>query len=65
MATTYKDAIKEKCLDCCCDQYNEVKLCSVVNCPLYPFRLGKNPFSKRKGNPEALKKHRENTQGNV
>lgn len=40
-------AIKAKCLDCCCEQINEVKLCPVVDCPLYPFRFGKNPFSKR------------------
>jgi len=23
-----------------------VRLCSIVNCPLYPFRMGKNPFLK-------------------
>lgn len=37
-------AIRAKCLDCCCDQREEVKLCQVKGCPLYPFRMGKNPF---------------------
>lgn len=41
-------AIKEKCLDCCCWQRNEVKLCTVVNCSLHPFRFGKNPFRQKK-----------------
>lgn len=36
-------AIRAKCLDCCCGQYKEVKLCPCSDCPLYPFRLGRNP----------------------
>jgi len=39
-------AIRAKCLDCCCDQANEVKLCPATRCPLHPFRLGKNPNIK-------------------
>jgi hypothetical protein len=39
-------AIRAKCLDCCCDQANEVKLCTAIRCPLWPFRLGKNPNIK-------------------
>lgn len=40
-------AIKAKCMDCCCFQYAEVKNCEAFNCPLYDFRLGKNPHIKR------------------
>ena len=40
-------AIKEKCLDCCCGQREEVKMCPVKTCPLHDFRLGKNPNRKR------------------
>ena len=36
-------AIRAKCLDCCCGQSNEVKLCPCTDCPLYPYRFGKNP----------------------
>ena len=39
-------AIRAHCLDCCCGQQNEVKLCTCTDCALYPFRLGKNPFRK-------------------
>lgn len=39
-------AIRAKCLDCCCGQANEVKLCTAIRCPLHPFRLGKNPNIK-------------------
>ena len=40
-------AIRQKCLDCCCGNSNEVKLCPVRDCPLYVYRDGHNP--KRKG----------------
>ena len=36
-------AIRAKCLDCCCGQRDEVKLCPAKDCPLWPFRMGKNP----------------------
>ena len=36
-------AIRAKCLDCCCDQREEVKLCPAKTCPLWRFRMGKNP----------------------
>lgn len=48
-------AIRAKCLDCCCSQINEVKLCPSQDCPLHPFRFGKNPFRKaREYSPEQL-----------
>lgn len=40
-------AIRAKCLDCCCGQYGEVKSCTCIDCPLYNFRLGKNPNRKK------------------
>lgn len=40
-------AIRLKCLDCCCGSANEVKLCTCADCPLYDFRLGKNPNIRR------------------
>lgn len=39
-------AIRAKCLDCCCGQQREVALCPCSDCPLYPFRMGKNPNFK-------------------
>jgi hypothetical protein len=48
------DVIREKCLDCCCCQSSEVDRCTAVGCSLWPYRFGTNPFSNRKGNPEAL-----------
>ena len=41
-------AIREKCLDCCCYQKNEVKLCTETTCALYPFRMGKNPYRTKR-----------------
>lgn len=40
-------AIRLKCLGCCCGSSNEVKLCTLDRCPLYPFRDGHNPFIEK------------------
>lgn len=40
-------AIRAKCLDCSGDSSNEVKLCPIPECWLFPFRFGKNPYSTR------------------
>lgn len=61
-------AIRLKCLDCSGGSSGEVEKCPITNCPLYPFRFGKNPFrTKRELTEEQkeillekLKKGREN-----
>lgn len=66
MANTPLKAIHEKCIDCCCGQVNEVKLCPATSCPLHEFRFGRNPYNKRtltdeqrQAAAERLKKARE------
>ena len=49
-------AIRVKCLDCCCGQAHEVKLCPCSDCSLYPFRFGNNPNRTGIGNAKNLKK---------
>ncbi len=39
-------AIRAKCLDCAFNEA-EVRKCVQYSCPLWPFRMGKNPFHKR------------------
>lgn len=55
-------AIREKCLDCCCGQAQEVKLCEIRDCALHPFRFGKDPTAKKTGesplDPETLQRLR-------
>lgn len=46
------EAIRQKCLDCSGQQPGEVKLCETVSCPLWPFRAGRHPYT-RKGLLEA------------
>jgi hypothetical protein len=41
-------AIRAKCLDCCNEQPSEVRICHITHCSLWPFRMGKNPFHKRR-----------------
>lgn len=36
---TQRSAIRLKCLDCCGNQRNEVRLCEAYHCPLWPYRL--------------------------
>ena len=39
-------AIRAKCLDCSGGSRYEVEQCVITDCPLYPYRLGKNPNRK-------------------
>ena len=43
-------AIRAKCIDCNgAEDYNHrIKECELKDCPLYPFRMGTNPFRTRK-----------------
>lgn len=49
-------AIHLKCYDCSAYNINEIKECPVKECPLYPFRQGKNPFRKRELTDEQRQK---------
>jgi hypothetical protein len=40
-------AIRAKCIDCSNYDRTEVRKCIAANCPLWPFRMGKNPFDSR------------------
>lgn len=41
-------AIKAYCLNCVGGQRAEVDLCPCVNCELYAFRTGVNPYRKKR-----------------
>lgn len=47
--------IREKCMDCCVGQPSEVRLCHLTECPLWPYRMGKNPFHGRTMTDEQKK----------
>ena len=55
MELTPLKAIKEKCLDCCCGDRNEVKKCTAEGCPLHFYRFGKNPNRKMNYTDEQRK----------
>lgn len=47
---TRQKAIRQKCLDCSNYQPKEVRLCPVLECPLWRYRLGyedKNSLKKQ------------------
>ena len=59
-------AIRLKCLDCVCNNPNEVKLCPCEDCPLFPYRLGTNPFiQKREYTEEQRQQARERLKQNL
>lgn len=50
-------AIREKCKDCTCGMLDEIRHCPIPDCPLFPFRMGKNPYrTKRRLSAEEKEK---------
>lgn len=49
-------AIRAKCLDCSAGSALEVKVCAVPNCPLFTYRLGKNPNRPKREMTEEQRK---------
>lgn len=50
-------SIRKKCIDCSGGSLKEVRDCDIDDCPLYPFRMGKNPNRRScKNNPNLVKK---------
>ena len=47
-------AIRAKCLDCCCRSKKEVKLCTIPDCPLYPYRFGHSPHRSHTRTPKQV-----------
>ena len=43
----YRD-LRRYCLECA-DGPAEVRRCSIINCPLWPYRMGKNPHNPKRG----------------
>ena len=39
-------SIRKYCLWCCCESFSLAKECLVMDCPLWIYRLGKNPARK-------------------
>lgn len=53
-------AIRLKCLDCCAGSSQEVDKCAAKQCPIWPFRYGRNPFrAKRELSDEQKAEMRE------
>lgn len=40
-------AIRDNCIGCCAGNAAEVRRCGMVACPLWPYRMGSNPFVRR------------------
>jgi hypothetical protein len=41
-------ALRARCLDCCSGNASEVRKCTATGCPSWPFRMGVNPFRRKR-----------------
>ena len=48
-------SIRKKCLECSGGSPKEVTECHITDCPLFPYRFGKNPKRAGIGNKKAHK----------
>ena len=46
-------AIRAHCVECSGDSPAEARMCVTATCPLWPYRLGKNPFRAPRKMSEA------------
>ena len=56
-------ALRLHCIDCCANQPSEVRLCTAVKCPSWPFRRGLNPWrtpseGRRESGRRLAREHR-------
>ena len=51
-------ALRARCLECCCSEVVEVRKCTAISCPAWPFRMGINPFRKKTVLSEAERQRR-------
>lgn len=51
---SYAKAIRAKCMDCTCNQANEVKYCTIYDCPLFPYRFGTSPQTFLKNHKDEI-----------
>ena len=51
---TPMSAIRAKCQECSNFQYSEIKRCPVVDCALFPYRLGRRPRETEIKNKTAV-----------
>lgn len=49
-------ALRLKCLDYCNDSAQEGRLCTAVDCPSWPFRMGKNPWRRKLNEMEQTRR---------
>jgi hypothetical protein len=55
-------AIKKHCLDCSGGSRHELQNCVIPDCPLYPYRLGRNSARKGIGGSPKLMNPKTTTQ---
>jgi hypothetical protein len=49
LVVEYADIRRHVCLPCLDGNDAEVRRCTTINCPLWPYRMGRNPHNPRRG----------------
>jgi hypothetical protein len=42
------EAIRAHCIDCCGGSWDEVRKCTAIKCPSWPFRMGNDPWREKR-----------------
>jgi hypothetical protein len=61
--TNRTSAIRAFCIECSGGMVSEVRVCAVTKCALYPFRMGDDPFRKKRNDGFVGAKNEESEQG--
>jgi hypothetical protein len=43
-----QEALRLRCLDCCGGSPHDVRICTAVTCPSWPFRMGRSPWKEKR-----------------
>jgi len=52
-------AIRQNCIECCGGSQAEVRRCRIVTCPMWPYRMGANPFARRELSYQEIEQRRD------
>ncbi len=59
------DVIRARCMDCSSQQQSEVRKCTAVQCPSWPYRMGTNPWREKKELTEERREQLKNIMANA
>ena len=44
-----RKGLRRQCLDMCAENAADARQCPVIDCPIWPYRMGRDPYDARRG----------------